>query len=117
MKDHEFREMVNALRDVALQYHNHESLRERIRHALRDALKSQAPSALYGWINPNDKTQRQYLPHIGQPVLFCHGGTTYYGKHTGGSFTTGQGATARHFITWDCLWMPLPSPTQPERNA
>lgn len=44
MKDHEFRELVNTLRDVALQYHNHESLRERIRNALSDALKKQVPS-------------------------------------------------------------------------
>lgn len=45
MKDHEFRELVNALRDVALQYHDHESLRERIRRALSDALKKQEPIA------------------------------------------------------------------------
>lgn len=45
MKDHEFRELVNTLRDVALQYHNHESLRERIRRALSDALKKQKPVA------------------------------------------------------------------------
>lgn len=60
------------------------------------------------WIDPNDKTQKQYLPWIGEPCLFAHKGRTYYGRHTGGSFTTGQGATARHFITWDCVWMPLP---------
>lgn len=45
MKDHEFRELVNELRDVALQCHDHESLRERIRHTLSDALKKQAPIA------------------------------------------------------------------------
>ena len=31
------------------------------------------------WINPNDKTQKQYLPWIGEKVLFCHGGKVYYG--------------------------------------
>lgn len=57
-----------------------------------------------GWINPNNKTQKQYLPHIGEKVLFCHAGVTYYGKHTGGSF---QSLThpRRLFNTWDCLWM------------
>lgn len=38
MKDHEFRELVNTLRDVATQYHDHKSLRERIRRALIDAI-------------------------------------------------------------------------------
>lgn len=57
------------------------------------------------WIDPNDKTQEQYLPWIGEKVLFCFGGKTYYGHHTGGSFQTGQGATAKNFNTWRCKWM------------
>lgn len=60
------------------------------------------------WIDPNDKTQKQYLPWIGEACLFAHAGITYYGRHTGGSFQTGQGVTARNFPTWDCVWMPLP---------
>lgn len=55
------------------------------------------------WINPNDKTQQQYLPHIGEQVLFCHGGKTYFGKHNGGSF---QSFTPpKFFNTWECRWM------------
>jgi hypothetical protein len=61
------------------------------------------------WIDPNDKTQTQFLPHIGEPILFCHKGKTYYGRHTGGSFRTGQGITAIDFITWSCHWMYLPA--------
>ena len=57
-----------------------------------------------GWINPNDKTQKQYLPHIGEKVLFCYDGVTYYGKHTGGSFHSFL-HPRRWFNTWDCLWM------------
>lgn len=45
MKDHELRELVNTLRDVAIAYHDHQSLRERIRHVLIDALKRQNPIA------------------------------------------------------------------------
>ena len=45
VKDHELRELVNTLRDVAIAYHDHQSLRERIRHALIDALKKQNPIA------------------------------------------------------------------------
>ena len=61
------------------------------------------------WIDPNDKTKAQFLPHIGEPVLFCHGGVTYYGKHTGGSFQAGRGVTSRSFDTWDCHWMYPPA--------
>ena len=56
-----------------------------------------------GWINPNDKTRKQYLPRIGEKVLFCHSGVTYYGKHTGGSFQSFN--PPRLFETWICLWM------------
>jgi hypothetical protein len=60
------------------------------------------------WINPNDKTQERYLPEIGSPVLFAHGNSVYYGFHTGGSFRTGIGVTARDFVTWNCRWMQIP---------
>lgn len=66
------------------------------------------------WINPNDKTQEQYLPWIGAPCLFAHEGVTYYGHHTGGSFQTGRGVAARFFPTWRSLWMPLPAAPKPE---
>jgi hypothetical protein len=69
---------------------------------------TQAPQRkqMSDWIDPNDKTQKQYLPNIGEPVLFCHEGKTYYGKHTGGSF---QGVTKRYFDTWKCRWMQIPA--------
>lgn len=70
-------------------------------------------AARYRWIDPNDRTQKQYLPWIGEAVLFCHGGVTYYGQHTGGSFQTGRGVTARNFNTWECRWMYPPAAMQP----
>ncbi len=82
---------------------------DRIDTELRAIHQAPAPS---GWIDPNDKSQKRYLPHIGEPVLFCHDGVTYYGVHTGGSFKTGQGVTARTFGTWDCLWMYPPAAAQ-----
>ncbi len=42
MKDHEIREMINSLRDVACQFHDHQSLRERIAHVVLDAMKRNA---------------------------------------------------------------------------
>lgn len=88
-----------------------------VRMWLRDAMR--AALAKWGtpqpvvrepqWIDPNDKTQPQYLPHIGEPVLFCHKGNTYYGKHTGGSFVSGVGFAQKHFNTWHCHWMYPPA--------
>ena len=69
------------------------------------------------WINPNDKTQKRFLPWIGEPVLFCHQGKTYRGIHTGGSFRTGKGKSEKHFNTWACHWKRPPSPSEPERTT
>lgn len=66
MKDHEFRELVNSLRDVAVAYHAHESLRERIRRALSDALKRQEPVA---WTtNPPSGRYSMFQPEVEQWV-------------------------------------------------
>ena len=40
MKDHEIRELVNHLRDIAVAYHDHDSLRERIAHVVKKAIRS-----------------------------------------------------------------------------
>ena len=66
-----------------------------------------SPPAQRTWVDPNDKTQKQYLPHIGEPVLFCHKGAIYTGKHTGGSFQSE--VTNQYFNTWECHWMYLPA--------
>ncbi|AYP69234.1 hypothetical protein Edno5_0040 [Edwardsiella phage Edno5] len=38
MSDHRFRELVNTLRDIAIEYHGTQQLRERIAHACRAAM-------------------------------------------------------------------------------
>lgn len=38
--DHLFRDTVNQIRDIAIQYHGTQSLRDRIARALREGLKS-----------------------------------------------------------------------------
>lgn len=60
------------------------------------------------WTDPNDKTQKQFLPHIGERVLFCHAGKTYYGKHTGGSFISFTNP-GKNYPTWECFWMYPPA--------
>ncbi|EPV8635019.1 dATP/dGTP pyrophosphohydrolase domain-containing protein [Enterobacter hormaechei] len=39
LKDHQIRELVNNLRDVALEYHGTQQLRERIAHVVRAAMQ------------------------------------------------------------------------------
>jgi hypothetical protein len=34
IEPHMFREMVNAARDIAIKYHDHQSLRDRLSHAM-----------------------------------------------------------------------------------
>ncbi len=43
MKDHEIRELVNQLRDIAIEYHGTQQLRERIARAVRSAMLAAAP--------------------------------------------------------------------------
>lgn len=38
MKDHQIRELVNELRDIAIEYHGTQQLRERIARTVRDAM-------------------------------------------------------------------------------
>ncbi|WP_228283371.1 DUF551 domain-containing protein [Klebsiella pneumoniae] len=42
MKDHEIRELVNQLRDIAIEYHGTQQLRERIARAVRAAMLAAA---------------------------------------------------------------------------
>ena len=45
MKDHEIRELVNQLRDIAIEYHGTQQLRERISRAVRAAMLAAAPQS------------------------------------------------------------------------
>ena len=67
------------------------------------------------WIDPNDKAQKQYLPWIGEKVLFCHAGITYYGRHTGGGFQSFN--PPKQFNTWSCRWMYPPKAAEPIQRA
>ena len=42
LKDHEIARIVNELRDIALEFHAHQSLRERIAYAIVPFLKNEA---------------------------------------------------------------------------
>jgi hypothetical protein len=88
-------------------WHTNPALNDYIRANGKELVYATTPAAQRQWVDPNDKTQEQYLPHIGEPVLFCHEGKTYMGKHTGGSFQSE--VTNQYFNTWFCHWMYLPA--------
>ncbi|HDR9105389.1 TPA: hypothetical protein QDB04_002230 [Burkholderia vietnamiensis] len=44
LKDHEIRELVNQLRDTAIQFHNTQQLRDRIAHLVHAALGTLGPA-------------------------------------------------------------------------
>lgn len=48
LKDHQIAAMVNSLRDIARQFHGHDSLRERIANVLVPALKAEAQQPVTG---------------------------------------------------------------------
>lgn len=48
--------------------------------------KSITGGEVEGWVNPHDKTQKQWLPWIGERVIFqTKKGEVFEGKHGGGS--------------------------------
>ncbi|MBD8654162.1 DUF551 domain-containing protein [Oxalobacteraceae sp. CFBP 13730] len=55
VKDHVVREVVNRLRDTALEFHAHGSLRERLARELEPLLVASRPAEVDGWISVNDR--------------------------------------------------------------
>lgn len=42
LKDHQIRELVNELRDIAVQYHGTQQLREKIARAVNNSIRSES---------------------------------------------------------------------------
>lgn len=67
LKDHQIAAMVNTLRDIARQFHGHDSLRERIANVLVPALKAEANAdEPVAWIrrHPNGALSNELLIHV-----------------------------------------------------
>ena len=71
MKDHEIRELVNQLRDIAVEYRDTQQLRERIAHIVRAAIQSgnsaQPVTVPDGWIPVSER-----MPEFNDEVLAWH---------------------------------------------
>lgn len=63
MKEHEIRELVNKTRDVAVNYHNHQSLRERIAQILVPVFSNHTS------LRSTNKTEWVPCPICGEPDM------------------------------------------------
>ncbi len=127
MKDHEIRELVNQLRDIAIEYHGTQQLRERIARAVRAAMLAAAPHdtpALNsvqsvdhvsdGWIPVSERmppSRHEVLVGRwwGETPRWCCKWATYIPGHpdaqSSGWLIPGASWTPTH-------WMPLPAAPQ-----
>lgn len=81
MKDHQIRELVNELRDIAIEYHGTQQLRERIARTVRAAMqpfgnseqiiKQPSSNDIIGWLRSDYNSDDKRDPN---PPLFMLGG-------------------------------------------
>lgn len=112
MKDHQIRELVNELRDIAVEYHGTQQLRERIARTIRAAMlqgaepvsdRDELPD---GWVACSER-----MPKKGQEVL-C---TDQFENYETALYDTGYIPGPPFFATTagefhPTHWMPLPTP-------
>ncbi|SXN38970.1 Eaa1 [Klebsiella pneumoniae] len=130
MKDHEIRELVNQLRDIAIEYHGTQQLRERIARAVRAAMLAAAQHdtpALNSvqsvvtvpgkWIPVSER-----MPDDEQEVLTInkmgHRFVSFFDKHSGLFFDRLDAPAAcciEHVLVTH--WMPLPAAPQEVTNG
>lgn len=123
LKDHQIRELVNQLRDIAIEYHGTQQLRERIARVLRAAMLQAEPVTKANklgnspvipdrWIPVSER-----LPEDEQEVLTInkmgHRFVSFFDKHSGLFFDRLDAPAAccieRVLVTH---WMPLPAAPQ-----
>ncbi|EBZ8545413.1 DUF551 domain-containing protein [Salmonella enterica subsp. enterica serovar Muenchen] len=137
MKENQIRELVSELRDIAIEYHGTQQLRERIARTVRAAIiqAGNSPVIPGGWISCSER-----MPVIGElnwrtsfPLLVtCEIGVipAYYGfvrvngnKHYGfmeslkyGDDSGNHPQTNEYdLISNVTYWMPLPEPPKEEK--
>ncbi|HGL4530284.1 hypothetical protein [Enterobacter roggenkampii] len=81
MKDHQIRELVNELRDIAVKYHGSQQLREHIARTIRAAMLQGAEpvttanklpaEAVYGYFAFNDHHGEEFFKKREDAIAFC----------------------------------------------
>ncbi|EBX6374700.1 DUF551 domain-containing protein [Salmonella enterica subsp. enterica serovar Bovismorbificans] len=114
MKENQIRELVNELRDIAIEYHGTQQLRERIARTVRAAIIQAGNSQVTPdrWIPVSER-----MPPQGLPLLVCSSGGVVQ--------RTIYGFDGENFLDWyeqydpvkaesGYSWMPLPAAPQQE---
>ncbi|HGH4714790.1 TPA: DUF551 domain-containing protein, partial [Enterobacter roggenkampii] len=105
MKDHQIRELVNELRDIAVEYHGTQQLRERIARTIRAAmLQGTDGNSPDGWVACSER-----MPETMVSVLVT--GTWF---HHAVAFWDGFSWCDLDFEQPVTHWMPLPAAPQQE---
>ncbi|EAB9469807.1 DUF551 domain-containing protein [Salmonella enterica] len=113
MKENQIRELVNELRDIAIEYHGTQQLRERIARTVRAAIiqAGNSPVTQDGWISCSER-----MPEDGQHVIIlCDGAFVLHAQYRDGEFFDIVRNGDEFFETQSrnvTDWMPLPEPPQ-----
>lgn len=120
MKDHQIRELVNELRDIAIEYHGTQQLRERIARTIREAMLQGAEPVSNrdkfpdGWVACSERMPEIYTwVHVYSPLAYIAeqilpDRLIEVGDPENGPFWDYHG---REGVTH---WMPLPAAPQQE---
>ncbi|EAB5928985.1 DUF551 domain-containing protein [Salmonella enterica subsp. enterica serovar Newport] len=114
MKENQIRELVNELRDIAIEYHGTQQLRERIARTVRAAIiqAGNSPVIPDRWISCSEQ-----MPENGQECLVQTSSgwryVSFYDAHSRLFYDSPKGDIEYILVTH---WMPMPEPPKPETN-
>lgn len=82
MKDHEIRELVNQIRDIAIEYHGTQQLRERIAHVIRAAMLQSGNSPVIpdGYVMVPKEPTPEILATITEAIRAMRGSAATYAR-------------------------------------
>lgn len=112
MKENQTRELVNELRDIAIEYHGTQQLRERIARTVSAAIiqAGNSPVTQDGWISCSER-----MPAQDDWVLIY----SKYGEYLAGQVQGEYVELNDGTLSWlgaALHWMPLPEPPEPDQN-
>lgn len=109
MKDHQIRELVNDLRDIAIEYHGTQQLRERIARTVRAAMlqAGNSPVTQDRWIPVSERMPDKLIPVI---VMYADG-EMWSAIWNGNRWDDGTEYPDPHAVTH---WREMPETPHPE---
>ncbi|EBW2695822.1 DUF551 domain-containing protein [Salmonella enterica subsp. enterica serovar Anatum] len=116
MKENQIRELVNELRDIAIEYHGTQQLRERIARTVRAAIiqAGNSPVTQDGWISCSERMPDN---DESKPIAI------FTGKCLGQGMFVATYDDDGFFDYWEGMeiigvshWMPLPAAPEPDQS-